>query len=93
MVKLEISYEWVRSAMQSQGVRDGLEAKARQVAERARSIAASEGADMEIGVRSGTRPGGRTYSDVYTDKRGEKYEFGDSITRRLRILGRAAEGA
>lgn len=89
--KIRISKEWVQQAMQSPGVRKQLKAKADEVADRARIYAASDGVDMDVEVREGTRPGGRPFADVRASNVAQ--EFGDDVTPRFRILGRAAEGA
>lgn len=89
--KIRISREWVQQAMQSPGVKKQLRAKADQVADRARTLANAEGVPMDIDVTEGQRPGGRPYANVRADNVAQ--EFGDDVTPRFRILGRAAEGA
>lgn len=90
-VRVTISKEWVQSAMQSPGVRKQLKAKADEVADRAKRIAATDRVEMDVTVVEGTRPKGRPYADVRADNVAQ--EFGDDVTPRFRILGRAAEGA
>ena len=89
--KIRISKEWVQSAMQSDGVRKQLKSKADEVADRARIYANADGVDMDIEVQEGTRPGGRPFADVRASNVAQ--EFGDDVTPRFRILGRAAERA
>ena len=78
-------------AMQSQVVRDALAEKARTLASRANSLGASEGVEMDAKVVEGTRPKGRPYADVRSENVAQ--EWGDSNTKRRRIMGRAAGGA
>lgn len=79
------NYVYVQKLLQSPGVR----AKLRQVRDRkARAVhglAAAEGARVTVTLSDGVRPKGRPYARISipaTD------EFGDSKTRRLRLLGR-----
>lgn len=92
MAGVEISYEFVREAMQSKPVRAGLAAKAKQVHGRAEQLAQSEGENMGLDVEHGTRPKGRPYSRVVSPD-GAAQEWGTSVKERRRILGRAAESA
>ena len=87
--KFTLTGAYVQRAMQSQGVRDALRAKADEVAASARSIAASENVEgFEVSVSEGTRPKGRPYARVSTPSVDQ--EFGTWRTPKLRILGRAA---
>jgi hypothetical protein len=79
------NYVYVQDVLQSRKVR----AKVREVADRmagqAAAIAAAEGAKVSILRSDGTRPKGRPYSRISVPA---VNEFGDSKTRRLRLLGR-----
>lgn len=79
------NYLRVQRALQSPGVRR----KLREVADRklraAQSIAASEGHTGPIWREDGTRPKGRPYSRIIVRA---SDEFGDSETKRRRLLGR-----
>lgn len=86
---VRVSYDFIRSAMQSDPVRAGLEEKAHQLAARADSLGASEGVEMACSVESGTRPKGRPVSKVVSDN--VTQEWGDRDSERHRILGRVAE--
>lgn len=83
------SYEWVQRVQQMPGVR----AKLREVADRkagqARIILASEGSNAPVGVEHGTRPKGRSFSRVMV---AATTEFGDSKTKRIRVLARVVQG-
>lgn len=89
MARWRPSYEFVRDVQQQPGVR----AKLREVAERKAAqavlIAQSEGEAVPVRVEHGTRPKGRSYSRVMIPA---VNEFGDSKTRRLRILARVVSG-
>ncbi len=87
--RVRISYEFIRDAMQSQGVRDSLRKKADELASRVDSLGSSEGVEMETNVSEGTRPKGRPYARVESENVDQ--EWGDRYTERRRILGRAAE--
>lgn len=91
MAEIEISYEYIQQAAQHADVRKRTEELAESVASRARGLASGEGVEMEVTVESGTRPGGRPFSNVVGDNPDQ--EFGSSRSARRRILGRAAEGA
>lgn len=81
--------EW-RRIVALPSVRAALRAKAKGIAGRARSIAASEQIDTTIGVEEGTRPRGRTYARVTsTDVEGE---YGTETQARHKLLRRAANG-
>lgn len=87
----EISYEFIQKAAQQPGVRKAVHKKAEQIGRRAQGLADSEKVPMRVSVESGTRPGGRPYSNVVGDN--AEQEWGSSKTAKRRILGRAAEGA
>lgn len=90
MAEIEITPEFIRSAMHQPGVAAHLQVVADRVAKRAAGIAASEGVEMTIGTVAGIRPKGRPFVNVVADNADQ--EFGTSRTGRRRILGRAAEG-
>ena len=87
MPSFMISQKSIMEAMQHKAVRDRLEAKANEVAARAKSIAGSEKVDAEFDVKTGTRPKGRPYARVICSNPDQ--EFGTSKTARHRILGRS----
>jgi hypothetical protein len=89
MVRISITPDYIREAMQHPVVRAALAKKAREKQARAEQIAASEGVELESEVVEGTRPKGRPYVRVQSRNVGQ--EWGDSKTVRRRILGRAAE--
>ncbi len=89
--RLQVSYEFVKEAAQSPSVRAALAARAAKVQRRAESLAKSEDVALDSKITNGTRPKGRPYSRVESPNVGQ--EFGDSITVRRRIMGRAAEGS
>lgn len=91
MGEVEISYELIQKAAQHRDVRARVQDKAEEVAAGARRLASQEGVEMGVKVVSGTRPGGRPFSNVVGDNADQ--EFGTSRSERRRILGRAAEGA
>lgn len=89
MAEVEITPAFILSAMHEPGVAAHLQVVANRVAARAKSIASSEGVEMEVKTVAGVRPKGRPYVNVVTDN--AEQEFGSSRTKRRRILGRAAE--
>lgn len=91
MAEVEITREYIRSAMQHPVVREQLGVIARRVARRAESIAAAEGVSMAVTVEQSVRPGGRPQARVIGDNVAQ--EWGDSKTEKRRILGRAGEEA
>ncbi len=91
MAEVEISREYIQSAMQHPAVRAQLGVIADRVARRARSLASSEGITMSVEVEQSIRPGGRPQARVIGDNVGQ--EWGDSKTAKRRILGRAGEEA
>lgn len=91
MAEIEISYEYIQQAAQHADVRKRTEELAESIASGARGLSSAEGVEMGVQVQSGTRPGGRPFSNVVADNPDQ--EFGSSRTARRRILGRAAEGA
>lgn len=79
------NYRWVQDILQSPGVRRKLVQVRDRKARAATGIASAEGAQVRLTLSEGIRPKGRPYARISlpaTD------EFGDSKTRRLRLLGR-----
>lgn len=91
MAEVTISYELIQRAAQHADVRARTKELAEKVARRAERIAAEEGVEMTVTVQSGTRPGGRPFSNVVSDN--VEQEWGGHRVKRRRILGRAGEGA
>lgn len=91
MAQLRLTQEYVLQAAQSAGVRKGLRDKAAEVQRHADRLAGADNVDANFWLEDGTRPGGRPYANVVTDAVGQ--EYGDGVTGRRRILGRAAEQA
>lgn len=89
MAEVTITPEFIQSAMHQPGVAAQLQVVANRVAARARSIAASEGVEMEVTTVAGVRPKGRPYVNVVTNN--AEQEYGSARTKRRRILGRAAD--
>ncbi|MFC5992947.1 hypothetical protein ACFQE5_01830 [Pseudonocardia hispaniensis] len=89
--RFTVHFEGVGEVMRAPGVRAELRAAAGRVAGRARSIAAAEGVAASITTSDGTRPRGRPYSRVASDR--PDAEFGSSKSARLRVLGRAVESS
>jgi hypothetical protein len=89
MPSVRISRALITEAMQSAATRAGLKEKAFQLANRAESLGASEGVDMDTQVVEGTRPKGRPFANVESPNVSQ--EWGDRNTERRRILGRVAE--
>lgn len=83
------SYEFVQKVQQSPGVRAKLRAVAERKAAQAALVAREERVAVPISIEHGTRPRGRSYSRIMIPA---VNEFGDSKTRRLRILGRVVGG-
>lgn len=75
---------------QAPGVLKAEESAARRIAARATAISRAEGGAANYTVRQGTRPGGRTYFDVVSDRPDE--EFGTESTQRINALRRAVRG-
>ena len=90
MAEVEITPEFIQSAMHQPGVAAALQAVADRVARRAEGIAANEGVDINITTTAGVRPKGRPYVNVVADNVDQ--EWGSSRSGKYRILGRAAEG-
>lgn len=90
MTEREISAELMAAAWNHPDLPKGLQAKADEVAARARSLAAAEGVEMEVTTVAGVRPKGRAFVNVVTDNVDQ--EFGSSRSARYRILGRAGTG-
>lgn len=87
--EIEITPEFIQSAMHEPGVAAHLKVVAERAAARARQLAASEGVEMNVSTVSGVRPKGRPFVNVVADN--AEQEFGSSRMGRFRILGRAAE--
>lgn len=79
------NYQFVQQILQSPGVRRKLAEVADRKAREAAAVAASERVTVTIRREDGIRPKGRPYSRISIPA---VAEFGDSKTRRLRILGR-----
>jgi hypothetical protein len=78
-------YLYVQAILQQPGVRRKLKERADGMAVRAAAIAAAEGVQVRIVRQDGQRPKGRPYSRISVPA---SNEFGDSKTKRLRLLGR-----
>jgi len=87
--KIEISRDFVRAAARHEAVTRQLRVIGDRVKNRAQSIAASEGVEMDFWIEEGERPGWRPQVVVYGDN--PEQEFGSSRAERRRILGRAGE--
>lgn len=87
--EVEITSEFIQSAMHQHGVAAHLQVVANRVAARARQLAAADDVDMDVSTVAGVRPKGRPYVNVVADN--AEQEFGSSRMGRFRILGRAAE--
>ncbi len=81
------SYAYGRKVMQSAPVRARLAQVADRIAATARTLAATEGASVQVSREGGTRPRGRPYERVLMTAADE---FGTAEKPRRRILGRAA---
>ena len=88
--EVEITPEFIQSAMHQPGVMAQLQVVADRVARRAEGIAAEEEVEMNVSTVAGVRPKGRPYVNVVADNADQ--EWGSSRSGRHRILGRAAEG-
>lgn len=84
-----ISQDFIREAMQSDGVRGELRKKADAKARRVNQLGTEEGVEMEATVSEGTRPKGRPYARIESPRVDQ--EWGNRNTARRRILGRVAE--
>lgn len=91
MAKVEITPEFIRSAMQHPGVVKQLRVIADRVKTKADALAASEDVEFDSWVVEKVRPGGRPVAQVYVDN--VEQEFGTKNVNRYRILGRAAQEA
>ena len=87
--RVKLSHKLFEQVVQSPAVRAAIARQAREIAAAASGIARSEDADTEISVEAGTRPRGRTYARVVSSN-DDQSEWGDRLTARRRILGRAA---
>ena len=90
MAEVEITPDFIFSAMHHPDIPAALQSVADRVAQRAASIAASEGVEVEVTTTAGVRPKGRPYVNVVADNVDQ--EWGSSRSGKYRILGRAAEG-
>jgi hypothetical protein len=81
-------YLWVQQVAQSPAVRRKIKEVRDRKAQQAASIARAEGVTDPIITTEGTRPRGRPYARIALSAR---VEFGDSVTKRRRILGRVAQ--
>lgn len=89
MSRVQLSYEWYQRVQQLPVVRRKLREVADRKAGQASLLARAEGVVVPVQVDHGTRPKGRSYSRVSIPA---THEFGDSKTKRLRILGRVVQG-
>lgn len=87
--EIEITPEFIQSAMQQPGVAAHLQVVADRVAARARQLASADGVEMDVSTVAGVRPKGRPFVNVVADN--SEQEFGSYRMGRFRILGRAAE--
>lgn len=87
--EIEITPEFILSAMREPGVAAHLQVVANRVAKRAQMLAGAEGVEMNVSTVAGVRPKGRPYVNVVADN--AEQEFGSSRSGRFRILGRAAD--
>lgn len=78
-------YLFIQEQLQKPGVRRTIARAADRKARNARAIVAAEGLDVTVTRTDGTRPKGRPYSRVSIPA---SAEFGDSKTKRLRLLAR-----
>lgn len=86
MSYMKMRYEWVQEQLQKPGVRRTIARAADRKARAARVLAAADDyIDMPVIRTDGTRPRGRPYARVSIPA---SHEFGDSKTRRLRLLAR-----
>ena len=90
MAEVEITPDFIQSAMHQPGVAVALQVVADRVARRAEAIAAEEEVEMNVTTNAGVRPKGRPYVNVVADNVDQ--EWGSSRSGKYRILGRAAEG-
>lgn len=89
VARVELSNKTFIDAMQTKTVRKALRKVADKKQDRAEQIAASEGVELDSKVVEGTRPKGRPYARVQSSNVDQ--EWGNSNTKRRRILGRAAQ--
>jgi hypothetical protein len=80
-------YEMARQAMKTDAVRRKLAEVADRKAQQAQGIAAAAGVDVPVERVSGTRPKGRPFERIQIPA---AHEHGDSVTKRLRVLGQIA---
>lgn len=78
-------YLFVQDVLQAPGVRRKLRQVRDRKAGQVRALAAEEGVDVPVLLSEGTRPKGRPYARIAIPA---VHEFGDSKTKRLRLLGR-----
>jgi hypothetical protein len=79
------NYVYVQRILQSETVRKRLRVVQSRMASQAGAYARQAGVNVPIQLSEGTRPGGRPYARIAIPATNE---FGDSKTKRLRILGR-----
>lgn len=79
------NYLYVQNILQKEGVRKTVRAVRDRMAREAQAIAAREEPGLVITVSEGTRPQGRPYARISIPA---VNEFGDSKTKRLRLLAR-----
>jgi len=86
MSRMKERYYFVQEQLQKPGPRRVIRRAAERKARAARVLAAADDyIDMPVIVSEGTRPRGRPYARVSIPA---SHEFGDSKTRRLRLLAR-----
>lgn len=86
MAYMKERYLFVQEQLQKPGVRRTIARAADRKARAARALAAADDyIDMPVIRTDGTRPRGRPYARVSIPA---SHEFGDSKTRRLRLLAR-----
>ena len=85
MARVEVSPKLIESVMQSNTVRTRLRKTAQEAADMSKSVASGESVgNFNPEISEGTRPKGRPYARVSVEK------DGDSIDRKLSVLGRVA---
>ena len=80
-------YRLIQEVQQHPRVRLALRRKRDELLREAQVIARQEGANITLTTSDGTRPKGRSYSRLSAPSTDE---FGDSRTKRIRLLGRVA---
>lgn len=82
---VRLTYQQLGDIARSRAVRKKLDQVRDRLAVKAQALADAEDVDVPVERTSGTRPKGRPYSRLSIPA---ENEFGDSKTKRLRILGR-----